>query len=90
MKNMVFCKKLNRQAPGLSKPPYPGDMGERIFNNISKEAWDKWLIHQTLLINENHLSLVDQKHKEFLLTEMEKFLFGEGSDKPAGFSPKET
>lgn len=86
---MVYCQKLGKEAPGLDRQPYPGELGKKIFDNISKEAWSKWLAHQTLLINEHRLSLVDPDHKKFLATEMEKFLFGSGSDKPAGFKPPE-
>lgn len=85
----VFCTKLNKDAPGLAAAPYPGELGERIFNNISLEAWQQWLKHQTLLINENRLSLADPKARKFLATEMESFLFGAGSDKPVGYVAKD-
>lgn len=81
----IFCTKLNKEAQGLAAPPYPGELGTRIFDNISLEAWQQWLRHQTLLINENRLSLADPKARKFLAVEMESFLFGTGSDKPAGY-----
>lgn len=84
---MVFCHKLQKEAPGLSAAPYPGELGVKIFAHISQEAWQQWLRHQTLLINENRLSLADPKARQFLATEMERFLFGDGSDKPAGYVP---
>ncbi len=87
MARMIFCKKLNKEAEGLTKAPYPGEIGERVFQNISKEAWQSWISHQTMLINEYRLNLMDQKSRKFLEEEMEKFLFGEGSNKPAGFTP---
>lgn len=85
----VFCVKLNKEAEGLAAPPYPGELGVRIFENISKEAWQQWLRHQTLLINENRLSLADPNARKLLTKEMEAFLFGVGSAKPAGYTPNE-
>lgn len=84
---MIYCQKLQKEAEGLAAPPYPGELGARIYANISKEAWQQWMSHQTLLINENRLSLADPKARAFLAAEMEKFLFGEGSSKPAGYIP---
>lgn len=88
MSRIVFCQKLQKEAPGLAAPPYPGELGARIFANISQEAWQQWLSHQTLLINENRLSLADPKARKFLATEMEAYLFGSGSAKPSGYIPK--
>lgn len=88
MTHRVHCVKLNKEADGLAHPPLPGEMGKKIYENISHEAWQMWLGHQTMLINEYRLSLIDPKSRVFLLQEMEKFLFGDGSDKPAGFVPK--
>ena len=85
MPRTIFCLKLNKEAIGLDHPPYPGDLGQKIFANISQEAWKQWLSHQTLLINENRLSLADPTARAFLSKELEAFLFGPGSDKPAGF-----
>lgn len=89
MTRTVFCKKLNKELEGLAKPPYPGDLGQEIFDNISKQAWSEWLSHQTMLINEYRLSLIEPKAREFLQEEMKAFLFGGGSQKPAGFEPED-
>ena len=87
MARMVHCVKLNKEAEGLDFPPYPGEMGKKIYLNVSKEAWQAWLRHQTILINENRLSPVDPRHRKLLETEMEKFFFGEGSTLPEQFVP---
>jgi Fe-S cluster biosynthesis and repair protein YggX len=87
MTRQVVCAKLNKEAEGLKSPPFPGALGERIFNHVSKEAWAMWLSHQTMLINEYRLSLLDPKAREFLHEEMKKYFFGEGSAKPAGYTP---
>ena len=87
MTRMVHCKKLDQELPGLERPPYPGDLGQRIYNEISQEAWQTWLRQQTILINEYRLSLIDPKAQSFLKEEMEKFLFGEGSQMPDAFVP---
>lgn len=90
MHRMVYCIKLQREEKGLSAPPFPGELGQEIFDHISYEAWQMWLSHQTMLINEYRLSLIDPKAKAFLMDEMKKFLFGGGSEKPAGYvAPKE-
>lgn len=90
MVRKIFCTKLQQDAEGLDAPPYPGKIGQMIYEKISAPAWQQWLNHQTMLINEYRLNLMDQKSREFLRAEMEKFLFGQGSDKPAGFTkPKE-
>lgn len=85
MSRMVHCVKLAKEAEGLSFPVYPGELGQRIFDNVSKEAWQMWLKHQTILINENRLSPIEPRARKFLEQEMEKFLFGEGSDLPEQF-----
>lgn len=77
MTKQVFCQKLQRDLAGLERAPYPGDLGQRVFEHISKEAWDMWLGHQTMLINEYRLSVIDPKAREFLETEMRQFLFDE-------------
>lgn len=89
MTRLVFCTKLNQEAPGMSAPPFPGPLGEKIYQHVSITAWKMWLSHQTMLINEYRLSLIDLKSREFLQEEMQKFFFGEGSLKPAGFSHPE-
>jgi Fe-S cluster biosynthesis and repair protein YggX len=83
----VNCIKLGREAEGLARPPYPGELGRRIYEQVSKEAWQGWLKHQTMLINENRLSPIDPRARAFLEEQMEKFFFGEGSARPAGYVP---
>ncbi len=87
MSRTVFCERLKRDADGLAFVPYPGELGKRIFDHVSKEAWAQWLAHQTMLINENRLSPLDPKARKFLETEMEKYFFGAGSEAPAGYVP---
>lgn len=87
MTRMVHCVKLGREAEGLDRPPYPGELGKRIFDNVSKEAWNSWLQHQTMLINENRLTPIEPRARAFLEQEMEKFFFGEGSQLPEGYVP---
>lgn len=88
MTRLVQCLKLHKEAEGLTQPPLPGELGKKIYEHISKEAWELWLNHQTMLINEYRLSMLDAKSRTFLMQEMDKFFFGEGSDVPAGFVPK--
>lgn len=88
MSRTVQCQYQKAEAEGLDFAPWPGDLGQRIYAGIGKPAWAAWLAHQTLLINENRLSPMDPKHRVFLQTEMEKFLFGGGADAPAGFVPE--
>ena len=90
MKRRIYCQKLQTEAEGLEYPPYPGDLGNRIFEHISQAAWQSWINHQTMLINEYRLSLIDPKSREFLREEMEKYLFGAGSEKPPGFQSEES
>ncbi len=85
MARMVHCVKLDEQAEGLDRPTYPGDLGKRIYDNVSKTAWQEWLAHQTMLINEYRLTPVDPKARKFLEEEMEKFFFGGGSSLPDEF-----
>ena len=87
MSRIVHCKKLDKEVEGLKVPPYPGKLGQRIFENISQEAWQMWLNHQTMLINEYRLTPFEPKARKFLEEEMEKFLFGEGSEIPQEFVP---
>ena len=84
----INCKKLNKEAEALDYQPYPGDIGLRIMDEISAEAWKMWMDHQTMLINEMRLTPVDPKARKFLEEEMEKFLFGGGSQAPEGFTPE--
>lgn len=85
MTRTVQCVLLKREAPGLERIPYPGPLGQRIFDAVSQEAWAGWVRHQTMLINEYRLTPVDPKARKFLEAEMEKYFFGEGSGKPAEF-----
>ena len=87
MTRMVNCVKLGREAEGLERLTYPGDLGQRIFDNVSKEAWQMWLKQQTMLINEYRLSPINPEHRKMLEQQMEKFFFGEGSDAPEGYVP---
>lgn len=89
MTHMVHCVKLKKDAEGFDQAPFPGEMGKKICAQISKEAWQLWLGHQTMLINEYRLSLIDPEARAFLVKEMEKFLFGDGSEKPSGFTSLE-
>jgi Fe-S cluster biosynthesis and repair protein YggX len=84
---MVRCVLLKRELPGLERSPYPGELGKRIFENVSKDAWAQWLQHQTMLINEYRLTPIEPKARKFLETEMEKFFFGPGSSAPEGYQP---
>jgi Fe-S cluster biosynthesis and repair protein YggX len=85
MERTVNCVKLKKEARGLDAPPFPGALGEKIFQQASQEAWSMWVTHQTMLINEYRLSTFDPKARQFLREEMEKYFFGEGSEKPSGF-----
>ena len=85
----VNCKKLKKESDGLDYQPYPGELGKKIQENICAEAWEMWLSHQTMLINEMRLTPVDPKARKFLEEEMEKFFFGEGSATPQGYVPED-
>ncbi len=87
MSRMVQCVKLGKEAEGMERPPYPGELGKRIYENVSKEAWQMWLRQQTMLINEYRLTPIDPQHRKMLENEMEKFLFGEGGSQPEGYVP---
>ena len=89
MTRMVQCVYLKREAQGLDRPPYPGPLGQRVYESVSKEAWARWINHQTMLINEYRLTPIEPKARKFLEGEMEKFLFGAGSDAPEGYKPPE-
>lgn len=90
MTRTVECQLLKKEAEGLEFQPYPGELGQRIYEHISAEGWQAWLAHQTMLINEHRLSPIDPEHRRFLEQEMEKFLFGEGSEAPEGYVPPES
>ena len=87
MARSVQCAFLKREAEGMDFAPYPGELGKRIYLEISKEAWQQWLRHQTMLVNENRLNLADARARQYLARQMEQFLFGGGADQPAGFVP---
>ncbi len=84
---MVQCTYLKKEAEGLSFAPYPGELGKRIYDHISKEAFELWKRHQTMLVNENRLNLADARARQYLARQMEQFLFGGDADKPAGYVP---
>lgn len=88
MTRTVQCVVLKKEAEGLDRMVYPGDLGKRIFENVSKEGWQQWMRHQTILINENRLTPIDPQHRKFLEGEMEKFFFGEGVELPEEFRPE--
>ena len=89
MSRTVNCVILKTEAEGLNYAPYPGELGQRIYDNVSKEGWQRWLDHQTMLINENRLTPIEPEARQFLATEMEKFFFGGGSERPQGYVPEE-
>ena len=87
MTRTVKCIKLGKEAEGLDFAPYPGELGKRIYENVSKEAWQQWLRHQTMLINENRLTLADSHARKYLAEQMEKHFFGDGADAASGYIP---
>ena len=89
MSDTVFCQYLKEKGTALPRPPLPGPLGERIVNEISKEAWQQWLAHQTMLINENRLSPLDPEHRKYLIEQAEAFLFGGQVDQAEGYVPPE-
>ena len=89
MGRTVNCIKLGREAEGLDFQPYPGELGKRIFENVSKEAWNEWLKLQTMLINENRLNRSDSKARQYLAEQLEAHFFGTGAEQPAGYIPEQ-
>ncbi|MBI4938574.1 MAG: oxidative damage protection protein [Nitrosomonadales bacterium] len=87
MARMVHCVKLGREAEGLDRLPYPGDLGKRIFDNVSREAWQAWIRYQTMLVNENRLNLAEAHARKYLAVQMEEYFFGEGAAMPPGYVP---
>lgn len=87
MSRTVFCRKYQQELEGLDKPPFPGPRGEAIFNEISRKAWEAWQSHQTMLINEKQLSLIDPKARKYLQEQMQKFFDGEEFDRAEGYVP---
>jgi len=84
----VHCQLLDQELDALAFQTYPGELGKRIFENISQQAWQQWLALQTMLINENRLSPINPEHRAYLEAEMEKYFFGEGSEEPEGYVPQ--
>jgi len=89
MARMVNCIKLGKEAQGLDFQPYPGELGKKVFENVSKEAWDAWLSHQTMLINEYRLNPLDPKSRKMIEQELQKYFWGEGSEAPPDFKPED-
>ena len=87
MTRKVHCQLLDKELDALSFQPYPGDLGKRIYDNISQEGWQQWLAHQTMLINEHRLSPINPQHRAYLEEQMERFFFGEGAETPEGYVP---
>lgn len=87
MARTVMCRKYKQELPGLDRAPYPGAKGEAIYNDVSKKAWDEWQAHQTMLINERRLNMMDAEDRRFLQSEMEKFLSGEDYAQAEGYVP---
>ncbi len=88
MSRTVHCVKLNKEAPGLDIPPYPGEKGKWIYENVSREAWTQWTQHQTRLINEKHLNLLDPQTRKYLGEQMDKFFAGNDYDMAEGYIPE--
>jgi Fe-S cluster biosynthesis and repair protein YggX len=84
---MVHCIKLGHEAEGLERAPYPGELGQRIFEQVSKDAWAAWLKHQTMLVNENRLNLAEAHARKYLAQQMENHFFGDGAEMPSGYIP---
>lgn len=88
MARMVHCIKLNKEAEGLDFAPLPGELGKKIWNEVSKEAWAGWIKQQTMLINENRLNMADARARQYLLKQVEKYFYGEGADTATGYTPE--
>jgi Fe-S cluster biosynthesis and repair protein YggX len=89
MSRIVHCSYLKCEAEGLDRAPLPGELGQRIYEHISKPAWQQWLAHQTMLINEKRLSPIDPEHRRYLIEQAEAFLFGGEVDQAEGYVPPE-
>ena len=87
MTRMVQCVKLGKESEGLDFAPYPGELGKRLYENVSKEAWQGWMGHQTMLVNENRLNLADPRARKYLAEQLERYFFGDGGDQAAGYVP---
>ena len=87
MARMIQCVKLKKEAEGLDFPPYPGELGKRLWESVSKEAWKQWLEHQKMLVNENRLNLADPRARKYLMEQTERHFFGQGADVASGYVP---
>ena len=87
MARSIQCIKLGKEAEGMDFPPMPGTMGKKLFDSVSKEAWQQWVKLQTMIINENRLSLADPQHRKYLVEQVQKHFFGEGADQVSGYVP---
>ena len=87
MTRLVQCIHLKKEAEGMDYAPYPGELGKRIYNSVSKEAWQMWMKHQTMLVNENRLNLADARARQYLARQMENHFFGDGADAAQGYVP---
>jgi len=87
MARIIHCIKLDKEAEALDFPPYPGELGKKIYEKVSKEAWQQWLKHQTMLVNENRLNLADPRARQYLAKQMENHFFGDGADAAQGYVP---
>ena len=90
MTRMVHCIKLGKEAEGLDFPPMPGELGKKLHESVSKEAWQAWIKLQTMIINENRLSLADPQHRKYLVEQVQKHFFGDGADQVSGYVPPAT
>lgn len=88
MSRTVYCRRLKQDLPGLEKPPFPGALGEDVFENVSAQAWQEWLEHQTRIINEQHLNMMDMTARTYLKEQMKKFFAGEQVDQAEGYVPE--
>jgi Fe-S cluster biosynthesis and repair protein YggX len=88
MARLVHCIKLNKEAEGLDFAPLPGELGKKIWNEVSKEAWAGWIKQQTMLINENRLNMADARARQYLLKQVEKYFYGDGADTATGYTPE--
>lgn len=88
MARKVFCRKYNQELAGLLKPPFPGPQGQLIFEEVSQKAWDDWIAHQTTLINEKRLNMIDHSARNYLAEQRLKFLSGENYDSVEGYVPE--
>lgn len=89
MSRTVFCRKYQKELPGMAQPPFPGPKGEDLYNNVSQQAWEEWQAHQTRLINEKHLAMTDFKARRYLMDQMDRFLSGDDFDQAEGYVPED-